>query len=128
MEATNDNMRNSEMYKNVKKYVFEILDFQPNIRNKSSYTLKHEIEEYINNVYKTNGYITNECFILLMKDLGFKSKKISECPNYYFNIKYKKFPCSLCKNSYFTYECCNKQLHEATKKHKIKVLKNNKIL
>lgn len=127
MEDTNNKMRNSEMYNNVKKYVFEIFDFQPNIRNKSSYTLKHEIEDYINNVYKTNGYITNEYFVLLMKDLGFNSKQKSQSPYYYFNVKYKKFPCSLCNTSYFTYECCKKQFHEATKKHKMNVLKNKRL-
>jgi len=127
MEEVNNNMRNSEMYKNIKKYVFEIFDFQQNIRNKSSYSLKHEIEDYINNVYKTNGYITNECFILLMKDLGFNFKTKSQPSNYYFNVKYKKFPCNLCNNSYFTYECCKKQFHEATKKHKKNVLKNKRL-
>lgn len=124
MEDNNNKMRNSEMYNNVKKYIYEIFEFQPTIRKTSSYTLKHEIEDYINNVYKTNGYITNECFVLLMKDMGFNYKSIPQSSNFYFNIKYKKFPCSLCINKYFTYECCKKQFHEATKKHKMNVLKN----
>ena len=74
-----------------------------------------------------NGYIDKVEFKDGLKDLGFNSKQKSQSPYYYFNVKYKKFPCSLCNTSYFTYECCKKQFHEATKKHKMNVLKNKKL-